>query len=202
MSRQRTSWVRGLILLLAAAALAALGFFLLFGRPDPVSQPAESTPTTPAPLISPPPTTVLPTPEQPEPIETGPEPIEPPTDKELQRLLDQSSPANLSPDQEKALVALGSRVLIADLTGKGRAEFADYFRGETGPPRAVHTNVRIRAGIARAVSERSDQVDVTLIWSSRGPKGELLEEERSTIRLAYANGRWVPVNDVGPNPSP
>jgi len=205
MTDQRYSRSRGLVFLLAAAALVALGAFLLFVGPDPEPK-SSGTPQTTSPSVPP-----ISSPSGPPRPDQGQlaegaeqettEEGAPPPDAELQRLLDQTSSPNLPHDQEKALVALASRVLIADVTGKGREEFPGYWQGEP-PVRQPITNIRTQAGIARAQQGRPDRVDVTLLWAGRDHSGKDLDRRRALIRLAYANGRWVPVNDVGPNPSP
>ena len=120
-----------------------------------------------------------------------PDPLAGPvSDRYLQRVLTRTSPADLPAGQEQALVALGRRVLLADLSGAGRDQFPGYF---DGPATTSWTRVHVHAGIARTVAGRDDQIDVTLIWSATDPTGRPAVRQRSVVRLGYdSRGGWGP----------
>jgi hypothetical protein len=119
-----------------------------------------------------------------------PDPLAGPvSDGYLQQVLAGTSPTDLAPGQEQALVALGRRVLLADLTGVGRSAFGGYF---DGPATTTWRQVHINAGIARTAPGQRTLVDVTLIWSATTPAGQPVTRQRSVVRLHYDGRGWSP----------
>lgn len=119
-----------------------------------------------------------------------PDPLAGPvSDAYLQQVLAGTSPTDLAPGQEQALVALGRRVLLADLTGVGRSAFSGYF---DGPATTTWRQVQINAGIARTAPGQRTLVDVTLIWSATTPAGQPVTRQRSVVRLHYDGRGWSP----------
>ncbi|SEM72323.1 hypothetical protein [Streptacidiphilus jiangxiensis] len=114
-------------------------------------------------------------------------------DSYLQQVLEQTQPADLPADQEKQLVALADQVLLADLTGAGRAAFPSYFAGQAATTSWTH--VRVQAGIARRHPGSGNEVDAHLVYAGTDPRGQAQERQSITIVLAQAAGGtgWQPV---------
>jgi hypothetical protein len=113
----------------------------------------------------------------------------PGSDRELQRRLNESTKADLAKPVEAELVALGRRVLLADVTGAGRERWPAYFG--VGPARSVYTRVRLRAAIARA--DGPGRVRVTVLWDGTDPRGEWRDRRRAEVVLVQHDGTWRPV---------
>jgi hypothetical protein len=114
-------------------------------------------------------------------------------DSYLQQVLEQTQPADLPPALEKRLVALAGQVLLADLTGQGRAAFPWYFGGLNAT--TAWTHVRVQAGIARRHRGSGAEVDAHLVYAGTDPRGGAQERQAITIVLAQApgSGVWQPV---------
>jgi hypothetical protein len=183
-----------LVLVAAAAFLAAAGLWLVVHprttehRPTARTQVTSDPPTADLPSAAP----TSPPPRSADPVE---EPDAPPSrkassDQSIQKGLEATMPGNLPDDQEKELVALGWSVIRADLTGRGRQKWPDYFPGS--PSRTRYTGVRMRAGVARGVPARSGLAQVIVIWTGKDPRGREIPQERTAVCLAWNGSRWQP----------
>ncbi|MBC9729314.1 hypothetical protein [Streptomyces sp. TRM68367] len=113
-------------------------------------------------------------------------------DYAFQQVLERSSPADLPHTQEVKLVALASRIWLADVTGAGRENWRGYFGEE--PLRSPYRDVRIQAGIARTVGDRSDRVRVRLVWAGTDPAGEKQDGRPAEVILVREDTTWEPVH--------
>ncbi|MFD5785343.1 hypothetical protein ACFWH1_01735 [Streptomyces sp. NPDC127037] len=195
----------GVIMLSMSAVLSVVGVVLLWpdmsGRHStPAARPPAATATpTPTPTSSEPPPTPKPRPKPtastPSPSATHPKDGDPLagdiSDAVLQHALEQSRQANVPPTLEKRLVDLGGKVLLADVTGKSRKEYPDYFKGQ--PATDIWLKCHIRAGVAERYENRSDAVLVHLVWAGTSPEGERDERRPATVLLVRdVNGKWAP----------
>ncbi|GAA2773089.1 hypothetical protein [Kitasatospora cinereorecta] len=155
--------------------------------PVPAAQPTDSTPTAETPSPSASPGAKLTAPPD---LLAGDMP-----DSYLQQVLDQTQLADLDPALEKQLVDEAGQVLLADLTGQGRAAFPSYFAGQSAT--TTWTQVRLQAGIARRRPGGSTNVDVHLVYAGTDPHGLAQERQTITIVLAQASGDsgWQPVSE-------
>ncbi|MGW7600538.1 hypothetical protein [Streptomyces antimycoticus] len=125
---------------------------------------------------------------------TGHEVLPPPGDGSagdtaVQRALDRSSPPDLSPEAERRLVRLGRAVWTAEVTGRGRQRWPDYF-----PDAEVRSyrRFRIQAAIARRAGSR--RVVVHLVWAGASPSGTGDADNRTARVFLIRNGgnTWTP----------
>ncbi|RKE03021.1 hypothetical protein [Streptomyces sp. TLI_171] len=157
-------------------------------RSGPAPVTSDTSSPAPTPAISPPATAPVGTRTAPADLLAGEVP-----DRYLQLVLDQTQPADLPPTQEQQFVALADQVLLADLTGQGRAAFPSYFGGQAAT--APWSHVRIQAGIARRHSGGGNEVDAHLVYAGTDPHGRAQERQSATIGLIQAVGdtSWLPV---------
>ncbi|WP_143712414.1 hypothetical protein [Streptomyces hygroscopicus] len=125
---------------------------------------------------------------------TGHEVLPPPGDgpagdTAIQRALDRSSPPDLSPQTERRLVRLGCAVWTAEVTGRGRQRWPDYFTGAEVRP---YRYFRIQAAIARRAT--GGRVVVQLVWAGASPSGTAAIDNRTARVFLTRNGgsRWTP----------
>ncbi|MBL1120265.1 hypothetical protein JK364_49445 [Streptomyces sp. 110] len=125
---------------------------------------------------------------------TGHEVLPPPGDgpagnTAVQRALDRSSPPDLSRQAERRLVQLGSAVWTAEVTGRGRQRWPDYFTGTEVRP---YRHFRIQAAIARRAA--GGRVVVQLVWAGASPSGTDDIDNRTAQVFLTRNGgsRWTP----------
>ncbi|MEV8059485.1 hypothetical protein AB0P37_24195 [Streptomyces antimycoticus] len=125
---------------------------------------------------------------------TGQEVLPPPGDgaagdTAVQQALDHSSPPDLSPEAERRLVRLGRAVWTAEVTGRGRQRWPDYF-----PDAEVRSyrRFRIQAAIARRAGSR--RVVVHLVWAAASPSGTGDADNRTARVFLVRNGgnTWTP----------
>ncbi|MEU9056255.1 hypothetical protein AB0D37_38695 [Streptomyces sp. NPDC048384] len=112
-------------------------------------------------------------------------------DYAVQQLLGRSSPADLPRAKEKELVALASRIWLAEVTGAGREKWPSYFGDEL--LRAPYRDVRIQAGIARSVNGEPDRVRVHLVWAGTDPASQAEDGRSAQILLTRQHTTWEPV---------
>ncbi|WP_406451561.1 hypothetical protein OG782_16255 [Streptomyces sp. NBC_00876] len=113
------------------------------------------------------------------------------SDSALQRALEQSRQANIPPALEKRLVAIGGKVLLADVTGVDRKAFPEYFKGQSATNR--WRDSRIRAGVAERYDDRSDAAVIHLVWAGTSPDGDRDDRQPATVLLVRdAVGAWAP----------
>lgn len=93
--------------------------------------------------------------------------------------------------QEKELVALGWALVRADLTGRGREKWPEYFPGE--PSRSRYTRLRMRAAVARQITDHADLANVIVIWTGTDPGGRKIPQEQTVLCLSRDGARWRPV---------
>lgn len=86
------------------------------------------------------------------------------------------------------VIDVASRVLIADLTGEGRDQFPGFWEGST---RRVWTEVRVQAATTTP-SDRSDAVDVILLWAGNSPEGIYVDRQRIVVTLIRGPAGWTP----------
>ncbi|MFB8087920.1 hypothetical protein [Streptomyces sp. NPDC055992] len=197
----------GLIMLSMSAVLSVVGVVLLWpdmsgsGSTDAARPPAASS--TPAPTTARPTLPASPKPD-PKPTTTSPSPSPSAThspdgdalageisDALLQRSLEQSRQANIPPTLEKRLIDLGGKVLLADVTGKGRKAYPGYFKGLPATDR--WQKCRIRAGVAERYDNRSDAALIHLVWAGTSPEGERDDRRPATVLLVRdVEGTWAP----------
>ncbi|MFD8339269.1 hypothetical protein ACFV42_42600 [Streptomyces solisilvae] len=125
---------------------------------------------------------------------TGHEVLPPPGegaagDAAIQRALDRSSPPDLSRQSERYLVELGCAVWTAEVTGRGRQRWPDYFTGAEVRP---YRHFRIQAAIARRAT--SGRVVVQLVWAGASPSGTAAIDNRMARVFLTPDGgsRWTP----------
>ncbi|MEV5600311.1 hypothetical protein AB0L33_02585 [Streptomyces sp. NPDC052299] len=186
-----------------SAILSVVGVVLLWpdvsgGHTAPAARPpaVSASPTTAssappaAPEPRPEPTTAAPSPSASHPRD-GDVLAGDISDTVLQHALEQSRQANVPPTLEKRLVALGGKVLLADLTGRDRKAFPEYFKGL--PPTDVWRKCRIRAGVGERYDNRSDAVLIHLVWAGTSPEGERDDRRPATVLLVRdMDGTWAP----------
>ncbi|MFJ8073883.1 hypothetical protein ACIQ7Q_08110 [Streptomyces sp. NPDC096176] len=191
-------------MLAASAVLSVIGVILLWPDLRPSPSAAAGPPTPPPTTLASP--TVRPTvPSDPKPAPSSPSPTQSVTsspdgdalagevsDAALQRALEQSRPVSVPPSLERRLVELGGKVLLADVTGEGRNAFPEYFRGQPATDR--WRDSRIRAGVAERYKDRSDAVQVHLVWAGTSPEGVREDRQPTTVLLVrdQASGVWAP----------
>ncbi|MFE6459693.1 hypothetical protein ACFVP0_19830 [Streptomyces cinereoruber] len=206
-------------LLLTGLFLALAGTLLLLDRPDdrprtaataqpalpaPVADQAAESPPAPATTTSvqPPARTTAPRKATPAPRTPAAEPEAVPSglsvsgdgpggDYAIQRLLDRTTPADLPPVLERRLVALATRIWIAETTGTGRENWPAYFTGTD--LRAPYRDVRVQAAIARRADDRDDQVLVRLVWAGAGALGDFQDGRPAQVRLVLHHNEWEPI---------
>ncbi|MFF5334731.1 hypothetical protein [Streptomyces sp. NPDC013181] len=203
----------GLVMLGMAAVLSVTGVVLLWPEtngptPPPSARPPAASPTAPRTATASPaptPSTSAPTGPGPSATPSAPQSGSPSasapadgdalvgdvSDTALQRSLQLTRQANIPPTLEKRLVGLGGKVLLADVTGKGRKAFPDYFKG--APATDVWRKCRVRAGVAERYDNRSDAALVHLVWAGTSPEGEADDRRAATVLLIRdADGVWAP----------
>ncbi|MFI1169178.1 hypothetical protein ACH4UM_37865 [Streptomyces sp. NPDC020801] len=111
-------------------------------------------------------------------------------DYAIQQVLESSSPADLPRAEEKQLVALGSHIWLAEVTGTGRDQWPAYFGNEL--LRIPYRNVRIQAGIARSLGGSPSRVRVRLVWAGEDPAGEAEDGRPAQVLLIRHNSAWQP----------
>ncbi|WP_327325219.1 hypothetical protein OG735_24000 [Streptomyces sp. NBC_01210] len=191
-------------MLAASAVLSVIGVILLWPDLSPNPSAADGPPT-PAPTASASPSVrpTVPSDPKPAPSSASPTPSVASSpdgdalagevsDAALQRALEQSRRVSVPPNLEKRLVELGGKVLLADVTGEGRNAFPEYFRGQPATDR--WRDSRIRAGVAERYKDRSDAVQVHLVWAGTSPEGIRDERQPTTVLLVrdQASGVWLP----------
>ncbi|MFF4482936.1 hypothetical protein ACFY1A_38845 [Streptomyces sp. NPDC001520] len=110
-------------------------------------------------------------------------------DTAVQRALDRSSAPDLSPQTEQRLVRLGRAVWTAEVTGRGRQRWPDYFLDAEVRP---YRRFRIQAAIARRAGSR--RVVVHLVWAGASPSGTGDADNRTARVFLVRNGgnTWTP----------
>ncbi|TRV81756.1 hypothetical protein FKN01_00100 [Streptomyces sp. 130] len=200
----------GIVMLAMAAVLSVVGVALLWpdmsGGRAPVARPPATSPA-PSPTTAPPSPAVTPTVEpEPSPSRTTEKPSPSPSasasrdgddlagtvsDAALLHSLRLSRQADIPPTLEERLVALGGKVLLADLTGTGRKAFPDYFKGASATDR--WRDCRIRAGVGERYDNRSDAALIHLVWAGTSPEGEREDRRPATVLLVRdVDGTWAP----------
>ncbi|MCQ4214584.1 hypothetical protein [Streptomyces longispororuber] len=119
-------------------------------------------------------------------------------DRAIRRLLNRSWPADLPAGQARTLVALGRKVLLADLTGLGRRSFPTAFPTPAGRPGAVapaFTRIRIQAAIARKDPAAPARAVVHLVWAGADRGGTYTDGRLTdlTFRPLKGDDRWIPL---------
>lgn len=202
----------GLVMLAMAAVLSVVGVVLLW--PD---MSADRNPAARPPVSSPAPSRTGDTPSAPPSRTAAPEPTPTPSrttaappaspspsvsrdgdvlagevsDAVLLHSLQLSRQANIPPTLEKRLVALGGKVLLADVTGTGRKAFPDYFKGAPATDR--WRDCRIRAGVGERYDNRTDAALIHLVWAGTSPEGERDDRRPATVLLVRdVDGTWAP----------
>ncbi|MFI9213928.1 hypothetical protein ACIGW7_38090 [Streptomyces sp. NPDC053253] len=170
-------------------------------RTSAVPTPPASPPTT-APAAQTPARTAQPRAEGPPSHEPAVEPDPVPSgipvsgdgpggDHAIQRLLDRTTPADLPPDTQRHLVALATRVWIAETTGRGRATWPKYFTDTS--LRAPYHYVRVQAAIARRTDGHDDQAVVRLVWAGAGAADDFQDGRLAQVRLTLHRNVWDPI---------
>ncbi|WP_338704407.1 hypothetical protein V2W30_41145 (plasmid) [Streptomyces sp. Q6] len=119
-------------------------------------------------------------------------------DRAIQQLLERSWPADLPAAQTAQLLTTASRVLRADVTGRGQAAFPTAF------PAAVHgdavapafTRFRIQAAIARHDPIRPHRAVVHLVWAAADRGGTYTDGRLADIpftRPTKESTAWTPL---------
>ncbi|WP_413804326.1 hypothetical protein [Streptomyces sp. OE57] len=110
-------------------------------------------------------------------------------DAAIQRVLDRSSPPDLSPRTERRLVQLGRTVWTAEVTGRSRQRWPGYFTETEVRP---YRRFRIQAAIARRAGGR--RVVVHLVWAGASPAGGDDVDNRTARVFLTQDGdtRWTP----------
>ncbi|WP_185909323.1 hypothetical protein [Streptomyces sp. WAC01280] len=169
---------------------------------EPRTSAVPTPPPTTAPAAQPPARTAQPRAEgppsrepdaEPEPVPSG-IPVSgdgPGGDHAIQRLLDRTTPADLPPDTQSHLVALATRVWIAETTGTGRGTWPDYFTDTD--LRAPYHDVRVQAAVARRTNGHNDEAVVRLVWAGARASGELQDGRPAQVRLALHHNEWEPI---------
>lgn len=177
-------------LLTAATVLAAGGYALLVlaGPADPPAGQASPTPSprteaaigvaAPEPALEP---TPRPTASESIDVLAGDVP-----DQALQDLFGDGRGSPTIDTTE--VIDVASQVLIADLTGQGRSHFPAFWDGST---HRVWTEVRVQAATT-APSNRSDAVDVILLWAGHSPGGAYVDRQRIVVTLIRGPAGWTP----------
>jgi hypothetical protein len=153
-------------------------------RPDAAPMTPPIKPSTPSPSSVESPTASTAYAELP-PAGSGPA-----ADAAIQRALEAASPVDLPAMQERAAVAAGRRVWLAEVTGAGRDAFGRYFAA--APATGVYTRVRIQAAVARRDS--GGGATVRLVWAGADPGGTYAEDRTGTVHLRKEDGAWIPVD--------
>lgn len=191
-SQRRSPWG----LMAFALVLSVLGLVLVGHVPTPVrgsavSAPSPAAPTGPSSSSTRSPTSVASALAGVPVLGDGPA-----GDAAVQHLLDRVSAPNLPRAVERHLVQLGVSVWEADVTGRGRERWPQYFKaaGAAGGGRSAYREVRVQAGIARRVA--GGRVEVRLVWSATDPSGD--RRDGRLARLVFRSiphhpSRWEPV---------
>ncbi|GGW17317.1 hypothetical protein GCM10010264_72320 [Streptomyces globisporus] len=199
-------------LIIATVLLAATGMVLIgigtSSSPTAVSTPGPESPATPvvptsrshpgaaersaaagssasvsasSPSASPPGRQNLP------PSMSGPE-----ADPVVQRALDDAVPPDLPTDIANEVAELGVEVWLAEVTGRGRERWPDYFT-DRGARTAFYTRVRVQAAIGRKDPVGPGAV-VHLVWAGAGPAGTFMDGRTATVRFIRdeRSGTWTP----------
>ncbi|MEU5560993.1 hypothetical protein AB0H47_33555 [Streptomyces globisporus] len=116
----------------------------------------------------------------------------PTADPVVQRALDDAVPANLPTDIANEVAELGKEVWLAEVTGRGRDRWPDYFT-DRGARTAVYTRVRVQAAIGRKDPAGPGAV-VHLVWAGAGPAGTFMDGRTATVRFIRdeRSGTWTP----------
>ncbi|WP_406387616.1 hypothetical protein [Streptomyces sp. NBC_00887] len=115
----------------------------------------------------------------------------PRADPLVQRALDRAIPADLSPEDERQLTALGRAVWMAEITGAGRSKWPAYF-----PERrtvATYSRIRIQGLIARRDTYHPAGVIVQLVRAGADPSGAFIDGRAAAVRFARKAQTWAPV---------
>ncbi|GAA2349596.1 hypothetical protein OKJ48_02665 [Streptomyces kunmingensis] len=122
-------------------------------------------------------------------------------DRAIQQLLERSWPPDLPAGQAVALTAAGRKVLLADVTGLGRAVFPAAFPPNERPATVApaFTRIRIQAAIARKDSEPGQAV-VHLVWAAADRGGTYTDGRLSDIAFRHdpGDGTWTPLHPTTP----
>ncbi|WSU86947.1 hypothetical protein OG215_41315 (plasmid) [Streptomyces globisporus] len=203
-------------LIIATVLLAATGMVLIGigapSSPTAVGSPGPEDPGTPAVRASHhlpgsagqsaaavPPNSASASPAAPSPSEspTGrqnlpPSMSGPRADPVVQRALDDAMPADLPADVAHEVAELGVEVWLAEVTGRGRDRWPDYF-SDHGARTAVYTQVRVQAAIGRKDPAGPGAV-VHLVWAGAGPAGTFMDGRTATVRFIRdeRSGTWTP----------
>ncbi|MFD0367647.1 hypothetical protein [Streptomyces sp. NPDC127114] len=112
-------------------------------------------------------------------------------DPVIQKVLDDSLPADLPAPTARRLVALAVRIWLAETTGAGREQWPTYFTDRT--LRAPYRDVRVQAAIARRGDGPGERATVRLVWAGTSASGETQDGRPATVMLEQRGEEWVPV---------
>jgi len=120
----------------------------------------------------------------------------PPSDAVLQAGLDATAAAGIPPGTVAAVLITACQVLVADITGVGRAAFPGYWSSGTFQPAYHDVHIQAATVTSAAVSPHGGpaQLDVTLLWTGAQADGVIAESQEATVRLRSAGGSWTPVH--------
>lgn len=112
--------------------------------------------------------------------------------------MDNAWPPDLPEADERQLISAGRRLLIADVTGEGRAAFPSVFPAtQRSAVRPGFTRVRIQAAIARTDPAQRERAVVHLVWAGADRGGTYTDGRLSDITFLHTphptNGAaWTP----------
>ncbi|MFH9118538.1 hypothetical protein [Streptomyces globisporus] len=116
----------------------------------------------------------------------------PTADPVVQRALDGAVPADLPTRIAHEVAELGVEVWLAEVTGRGRERWPDYF-SDRGARTAFYTRVRVQATIGRK-DPVGPGAAVHLVWAGAGPAGTFMDGRTATVRFIRdeRSGTWTP----------
>ncbi|MFF5894032.1 hypothetical protein ACFY72_35485 [Streptomyces globisporus] len=116
----------------------------------------------------------------------------PTADPVVQRALDGAVPADLPTRIAHEVAELGVEVWLAEVTGRGRERWPDYFT-DRGARTAFYTRVRVQAAIGRK-DPVGPGAAVHLVWAGAGPAGTFMDGRTATVRFIRdeRSGTWTP----------
>ncbi|MFF6953862.1 hypothetical protein ACFZAD_35165 [Streptomyces iakyrus] len=108
-----------------------------------------------------------------------------PGDRAIQLALQAAWPADLSPDDERQLRAVGRVLLRADATGIGRARWPGFFghSGRAIAPAFAAARFRVQAVIARR-GGAADRAVVHLVWAGTDRGGTYTDNRITDLHFA------------------
>lgn len=109
------------------------------------------------------------------------------SDVDLQTMLDATAPTDVAQQLSDQLITIAADVLIADLTGQGRAQYPGVFDGQ--PATEVWSAIRVRAAVARMGAHGT--VIVTSLYEATSPLGVYQPVVKWAVQFAYNGTRWL-----------